>query len=154
MCIIEYENYFQIERADNYMPRNDSYNTKQKDLILDTIKKQPKEFTIKDIHKELKNKTGLTTIYRMVDKMVSDGTLSKSIGINNISYYQYFEKCSHDNHFYLKCDNCKETIHIDCNCIKSLTNHITKKHNFKPSHEHIIISGLCEKCNPKELHND
>ena len=33
-----------------YMARSESYNTKQKDLILNVIKNQKHEFTIKDIY--------------------------------------------------------------------------------------------------------
>ena len=43
------------------MTRSDSYNTKQKDLILNIIKNQKHAFTIKDIYKELNSNVGLTT---------------------------------------------------------------------------------------------
>lgn len=128
------------------MARSESYNTKQKELILEVIKKQNKEFTIKDIYSELEDKTGLTTIYRLVDKMVDSGTLNKFIGKDNTTYYQYLEECNKLNHFYLKCQICGDMIHIDCDCISDLSNHILKKHKFKLSHEHIIINGICEKC--------
>jgi Fe2+ or Zn2+ uptake regulation protein len=91
----EYENDFQI--GDDCM----TYNTKQKDLILNVIKKEKKEFTIKDIYSKLDG-IGLTTIYRLVDKLVEDKVLNKSISKDNITYYQYLEKCEHENHFYLK----------------------------------------------------
>ena len=54
------------------MSRNESYNTKQKDIIMDVIKHQEHEFTIKDIYNQVKTKTGLTTIYRLVDKLVKE----------------------------------------------------------------------------------
>lgn len=122
-----------------------TYKTKQKDIIIDIIKKQKKEFTVKDIKSIVKDDTGLTTIYRVVDKLVSDGFLIQSIK-DNITYYQYLEKCDHTNHFYLKCNNCGSMIHIDCDCISDLSNHILKEHNFKSDNENIIISGLCSRC--------
>ena len=128
------------------MSRHESYKTKQKDLIFEIIKKQPKEFTIKDIYDQVKNKTGLTTIYRLVQKLVTDGTLSKTIGQDDNTYYQYLEKCYEENHFYLKCEKCGEIVHIDCDCIIDLNNHITNEHNFIPNRDHIIIYGLCKKC--------
>ena len=123
-----------------------TYNTKQKNLILDLIKKQDKSFSINDIHAKLNNQIGLTTIYRLVDKLVLDGALTKTIGPNNTTYYQYLEKCNHDNHFYLKCDKCNSLIHIDCECINTLTNHILDEHHFKSNKEHIIINGICASC--------
>ena len=122
-----------------------TYNTKQKDVILDIIKKQKKEFTIKDIYELVKDDTGLTTIYRLVDKLVGEGRLRQSIK-DNITYYQYLEECDHENHFYLKCDDCGRMIHIDCDCINELSSHILKEHHFKSNNENIIINGLCDKC--------
>lgn len=123
-----------------------AYNTKQKNLILNTIKNEKHEFTIKDIHSKIGDKTGLTTIYRLVDKLVDDGILNKSIGKDNVTYYQYFEKCNHDNHFYLKCEHCGKMLHVDCECIEDLSNHIKKEHGFNASKERIIINGVCKQC--------
>lgn len=128
------------------MNRNDTYKTKQKDLIIDIIKTETHEFTIKDIYNKLNGKVGLTTIYRLVDKLVDDNKLNKYIDKNNITYYQYLEECNHDNHFYLRCKDCGEMIHIDCDCIKDLSNHILKKHKFYLKHEQIIMNGICDKC--------
>lgn len=122
-----------------------TYNTKQKDIILEIIKKQKKEFTIKDIYELVKDDTGLTTIYRLVDKLVSDGRLKQSIK-DNITYYQYLEECNNHNHFYLKCDKCGSIIHVDCDCINDLSDHILKEHNFKSNNDNIIINGLCNRC--------
>ena len=127
--------------------RSDNYVTKQKDLILDIIRNKNKEFTVKELYNELNKKVGLTTIYRLVDKLVDNNTLNKYIGKDNITYYQYLESCEHENHFYLKCTNCGEMIHIDCDCISELSNHIYKDHKFKLNREHIIINGTCQKCN-------
>ena len=118
-----------------------SYNTKQKDLILDIIKSKNKEFTVKDIYK----KVGLTTIYRLIDKLILDGLINKNVS-DNITYYQYLEKCGSDNHFYLKCEKCKEVKHIDCDCINELYNHIKIEHKFNLNKEKIIINGICRKC--------
>ena len=128
----------------------ESYNTKQKDLILNSIKNQKQEFTIKDIYNIVKKETGLTTIYRLVDKLVQDGRLSKYIGKDNSTYYQYLEECNKENHFYLKCDKCGKIVHIDCNCIEEMTSHIFKKHKFKPNREQVIINGICKDCIKKE----
>ena len=123
-----------------------SYNTKQKDLIMDVLKKEKKSFTIKDVYNKLKDKVGLTTIYRVIDKLVRDGLINKSISSDNITYYEYLGECSCHNHFYLKCEKCGTMIHVDCDCIEDLSNHIVNEHNFLLNHEHIIIKGICKEC--------
>ena len=123
-----------------------SYNTKQKDKILEIIQKQEKQFTVKDIYNDLNKEIGLTTIYRLIDNLVDTKRLNKYIGKDNITYYEYLEKCDNNNHFFLKCDKCGRLIHIDCDCIIELYNHILKKHNFIPNKENIIINGICNNC--------
>lgn len=128
------------------MNRSDTYNTKQKELILKIIKKQKKEFTVKDIYEEVKDKTGLTTVYRLIDRLVEEGVIAKTIEKDNKHKYQYLEKCEENNHFYLKCKNCKTMKHVDCDCIKDLSNHILINHEFITSKENIIINGICKNC--------
>lgn len=128
-----------------------TYNTKQKDLLLDVISSQKKEFTIKDIYSKLNNKVGLTTIYRFIEKLEKENLVTKSVGIDNMTYYQYLGKCNHENHFYLKCDKCGEMKHIDCDCILELSEHIHKEHKFIPNKEKIIINGICNKCKDVKL---
>ena len=130
-----------IFKLGDIMEKRDNYNTKQKEIILELIKDKKKEFTVKDIYLELKGKIGLTTIYRLVDKLVQDGIINK-----RDNYYQYLEHCDCDNHFYLKCNNCGKLIHVDCDCINELIEHISLEHQFKPDKEKIIINGLCREC--------
>ena len=126
------------------------YKTKQRELVLKTIKNKKNEFVVKDIYEELNKKVGLTTIYRIVDKLVQEGNLTKIIGKDNITYFQYLEKCNNSNHFYLKCSKCGKITHVDCDCITDLTNHISENHDFKMNNDHIIINGMCKKCQGKD----
>lgn len=134
------------------MSRVKKYNTKQKEVLLKFIKKQDHEFTINDIYEGLNREVGLTTIYRFVDKLIKDGFISKIIN-NNVTYYQYFEKCDEENHFYLKCNKCGATTHVDCDCINELSEHINKNHKFLLDKENIIINGLCNECLKKDNNN-
>lgn len=129
------------------MNKSEEYNTKQKEYILEVIKNKQKEFIVKEIYEEVKDKVGLTTIYRLIDKLVSQGVINKVIDENNITHYKYLEKCEEDNHFYLKCNNCGNFTHVDCECIEELSNHILKNHKFEINKENIIINGICAKCN-------
>ncbi len=128
------------------MQRSDTYNTKQKKQIMDVIKNNDKPFTVKDIYEKINSIAGLTTIYRLVDKMVEEDKLKKYIGKDNKTYYQYLESCDKENHFYLKCNSCGNITHIDCDCIDDLYTHILNNHKFKLSKKNIIINGICNKC--------
>ena len=127
----------------------ETYNTKQKKSILEIIKEQKKEFTIKEIHNQVKDSCGLTTVYRLIDKLVEEGIVKKIV-TKNIVHYQYLEKCDDENHFYLKCNNCGTLIHVDCQCIDEIKKHIIKEHKFKIINDNLIFNGLCEKCLKEE----
>lgn len=128
-----------------------SYRTKQKEQIIDKIKSINHEFSTKELYELLDKEIGLTTIYRLIDKLVKEGRLTKSIGDDNTTYYHYLEECDHHNHFYLKCEKCGNMIHVDCDCINDLKAHIVKHHNFKMSNEHTIINGICNECSKEGI---
>ena len=121
------------------------YKTKQKELILNIIKKQHREFSVKDIYDEVSDNVGLTTVYRVINKLEEDNKIKKIIN-NNDTYYLYLEECDKDNHFNLKCIRCGKLIHIDCDCINELSKHINNKHNFKIENNNLVINGICNKC--------
>ena len=126
-----------------------NYSTKQKELILNNVKYYKSEFIVKDLYYKLNKNVGLTTIYRFIDKLVKDGLIIKNIDNNGSIHYQYLEKCEEDNHFYLKCEKCKSVTHVDCDCIKELSNHIKENHCFNLNNK-IIINGICDKCSRKD----
>ena len=122
------------------------YKTKQKEKILEEIQSLKKEFTVMDLYENLNHTIGLTTIYRLIDKLVEEGKVQKLPGKGNNTYYQYLEECELENHFYLKCSKCGEMIHVDCDCVNDLSHHVKKEHGFELSKNHILMSGLCKKC--------
>ena len=122
-----------------------TYNTKQKDIILDKISKLERDFTIKELHNMLPD-VGLTTIYRLVNNLENDGCITK-IGNDNEAVYHYTGKCDRKNHFYLKCNKCGMLYHVDCDYADKLSKHILEDHNFITSNDHIIINGECKECN-------
>ena len=121
------------------------YNTKQKQEILDFIMTQDCDFCIKDIYSKLSG-VGLTTIYRVINNLISEGQLDKIIKENNCAYYRYLKTCSKENHFYLRCETCGSMEHIDCDCIKHLAGHVLKTHDFILNNKKTILNGICSKC--------
>lgn len=127
----------------------ESYNTKTKEIINEAIKKYQNGFTIKELKEALdinNQKIGLTTIYRLLDKLEDEGIVKKYFDENNITHYKYVNDCLSERHFYLKCVKCDKIIHVDCDCINELSNHILKQHKFSLDTRNIILSGICNEC--------
>lgn len=127
-----------------------AYNTKQKELILSKIICINKVFTVKDIYEQVKDQCGLTTVYRVIDKLVEEKRIVKYIK-DNETYYQFLSECNEINHFYLRCDECGSLIHVDCDCIDDLTTHIIREHQFVLNKENVIINGVCANCLKKAM---
>lgn len=66
---------FILEEVIKNMSRNETYKTRQKELILDVIKNFKNDFTIKEIYEKLNQNVGLTTIYRTISKLVEEGKI-------------------------------------------------------------------------------
>ena len=125
------------------------YNTTTKKIVINEIENMKNNFTISELKSKLDNEkkeVGLTTIYRIIDELVEQGTIKKYYNDSNISNYQYIKKCEHNNHFNLKCLNCGKITHIDCDCVNEFSNHILKKHGFNLEDNNMFITGLCKEC--------
>lgn len=122
-----------------------TYNTKQKDIILNYLKEnKDKCLTSNEIYDYLKkdNKIGLTTIYRFLNKLENEN-LIKKYNDKKEATYQYIDSDECKNHIHLKCMKCNCVIHLECNEATSLTKHIQDEHNFNIDS---TIFGICKEC--------
>ena len=128
--------------------KREKYHTEQKRIIDEKIKEIGGNFSIKDLYNSLikdDKYIGLTTIYRVVSDLEKDGMINKFYK-NNTAYYEYLDECHKSNHFYLKCSKCGKTIHVDCDCINDLANHMLDTHQFSLQENNLFMNGLCSKC--------
>lgn len=127
------------------------YKTKQRQLILDClINNKEKHLTADDVIDYLKDKgnpVGKTTIYRYLDKLVAEGYVRRYFVEEGVSScYQYIEGEKCHEHFHLKCVGCGSLMHLECNYIESLQEHISNNHKFKVDNLKTVFYGRCEGC--------
>ena len=124
-----------------------TYNTKQKDLIIEAISGKTGDFSVKEICAELAEKgISQATVYRAIEKLETEGVLKKLVGSDGHVRYQYMEKCDGIGHCYLKCDTCGATEHVDCALLSGLVHHIENEHDFSADSQQIILNGTCKQC--------
>lgn len=129
-----------------------SYNTKQKKLVLDIIKKNPdKQFSCDEITFLLMQQgtpVGKTTVYRQLEKLVSDGKLKKLNAPNSKSFiYQYLDEESNcDKHMHLRCSVCGKYEHLGCDFMSRVNEHILMHHDFRVDNSNTEIVGICGNC--------
>ena len=127
------------------------YNTKQRERILDFLKKNKnKNITADDIltfFKNLGEPIGKATVYRYLNNLVDENVVKKyMLEDRNCSCYQYIEGKHCEEHFHLKCEKCDKIIHLECEEIEEIQKHILKDHNFKLDKNKTILYGVCKNC--------
>lgn len=129
-----------------------SYKTKQRDQILNClIKNKDRHITADKIRTVLngeKSLVGKTTVYRYLDKLVSQGIVRKyMIEGGQSACYQYMERNGVCNkHFHLKCVDCGQLFHLECDYLGELDAHIKDHHDFHVDNSKTVLYGQCGSC--------
>lgn len=129
------------------------YNTKNKDDILSLVKSFKNDFTAKDVADFLdknNNHMGLSTIYRVLDNLVNDKIIAQNLSNSKTVYYRYIMPCMSHNHILLKCEVCNEVLHVDCDIVDNLNEHLLDNHKFYLDINQALLPGVCKKCFRKE----
>ena len=132
------------------------YNTRQRQCILHClIENKDRHFTVDELIGFLADdgeKIGKATVYRYMDKLVSDGYVRKfSPDGRDSACYQYIESptcCK--SHFHLKCDSCGQLFHLECEYLTDMETHIRADHAFEIDNSRTVLYGKCADCSKKE----
>ena len=133
-----------------------SYTTASRTKILEYLKKNgDRTVNVNDISnylKENQSEVNITTIYRYLDKLAKEGTVIKYVAEKgNQAVYQYVEQGHHcDEHLHLKCVKCGCIIHLECDFMREIAEHIKKDHGFELQCKNSIIYGMCCICQENE----
>jgi Fur family ferric uptake transcriptional regulator len=129
------------------------YNTKQRDLIIDYIKTIPhSHFTAADICEHFKSlgiNIGVSTVYRHLARLVDEGSVKKfTIDSTSSACFEYGDDCDDEEDicFHCKCVECGKLIHLQCEEIKEISEHLYKVHNFTMIAGRTVFYGLCDEC--------
>ena len=123
------------------------YHTKHKTTLLTFLEEnKDQHLNIQEIQKALPT-IPVATLYRLMDSLVNEGTVRKFIiGPNQFCCYQ-FSGCNHEHHhFHLICERCGKLIHLECDEVNLLLEHIKVEHGFDVNVDKVNLYGLCEEC--------
>ena len=136
------------------MAEKKGYKTKNQGELIDYLKTIPgRHVTAGEICTCMKNSgstIGTATVYRQLEKLVSEGTINKYIVDEGSSAcYEYVpgaEHCSTENCYHLKCSSCGKLIHLECHEVAILTEHIKEHHGFTVDPRRTVFYGTCPDC--------
>ena len=137
------------------MRTNEGYKTRQRTVIENMLKENSNiHMTAYDITEKLSEKgekVGTVTVYRTLEKLINEGKVRKyTADKNECACFQYIENTDHcHEHFHLKCIDCGNLLHLDCEKVTRLMSHISHEHGFALNTGRTVLYGTCSKCQTK-----
>ncbi|MCR5788897.1 MAG: transcriptional repressor [Lachnospiraceae bacterium] len=136
------------------MNSRSNYKTKQREILLAYLRSVAgSHITASDVcayFKEQGANIGQSTVYRQLEKLVDEGILNKYIiDMNSPACFEYVDEDSHqdgDICFHCKCEKCGCLIHLHCDDLSDVKDHLYDEHHFKLDPKRTVFYGLCEKC--------
>lgn len=131
---------------------NNGYNTAARSRILAILKENhDRTVNANDILKVLKdsgNDVNITTIYRYLEKLTESGEVMKYIAENGTrAVFQYVGEKQHcEDHLHLQCIKCGAILHLDCDFMDEISEHVLEEHGFRIQCRNSIIYGFCHSC--------
>ncbi|MBD99149.1 MAG: transcriptional regulator [Verrucomicrobia bacterium] len=100
--------------------------------------------SVVDLVKELKEEMNKTTVYRILDRMESEGKLHSFSGKDGLKWYAKCQDCSANHHIdvhpHFQCNACGK---VEC---LSVNVHIPSIKEHKIERAQILLLGQCESC--------
>lgn len=134
-----------------------AYRTKQRSEIADYLASIPGEHvTAGDICAHFRAQgraVGTATVYRQLERMVSEGTVSKYIIDESAgACFAYIGSDSHlaDSCYHCKCERCGRLIHMECEELNHIAAHLKADHSFRLNPMRTVFYGVCAECIAKE----
>lgn len=123
------------------------YKTKHKAELLTFLENnQDRHLTIQEIQKALKS-IPQATLYRLMDSLVENGQVKKYfIDPNTSCCFQYVGNEACHEHVHLVCKKCGKLIHLECDEVDHLLQHIKDDHGFDIDISKVNFYGECEEC--------
>ena len=124
-------------------------NTEQKEKLIKYLQaNNNKHLSIQEIHENLQNEIGMTTIYRIINSLIEKGDVTKIPVENSQGYcYRYNsknKKCS--EHYHLICEKCNNLIHFESTEVEKVSLEAQKNADFEIDNSRIVFFGICKNC--------
>ena len=121
-------------------------HSKQRETILDILRKSYSHPTADEVFEEAKNilpNISLATVYRNLDELVKNNLIKKIP--TNASKDRY--DLPKSNHFHAICNSCGSVYDIELNfSVKELENQVYAQCKLECNPNNIIINGICKDC--------
>lgn len=124
-----------------------TYNTEKRTQILSLLRAENgKALSVDEIAARIYDNGGKSTVYRIISRLVADGTVQKITAPGNgRTVYQYIGGKECHEHLHLKCAECGRLIHLDGETSHELRDKLMSASHFELD-ECALLFGRCEGC--------
>lgn len=141
------------------MAKKAPYKTRQMTELLTFLKSvQGSHVTVSDVCGYFQKEgiaVGTTTIYRNLEKLVKEGMVAKYVVEGTSSAcFEYIgtqEGCEPSVCYHCKCEKCGKLIHLQCDEVGNLRQHLLEHHDFEMNSMRTVFYGICRECRENEL---
>jgi Fur family ferric uptake transcriptional regulator len=134
------------------------YKTKQKEILTEYFESLPGvHITANDVceyFKKTGTPIGQATIYRRLENLVEEGIIRKYIiDSNSPACFEYVGKeirVENGSCFHCKCEKCGKLIHLRCDELMFLKDHLEAEHDFRLDPLRTVFYGICDECRNAE----
>ena len=129
-----------------------AYNTKHREEIADYLASIPgRHVTAGDICAHFLSQgraVGTATVYRQLERMVSEGLVQKYIiDESSSACFAWLggEHCA-ERCYHCKCERCGRLIHLSCAELDHIAAHLMADHAFRLNPLRTVFYGVCAEC--------
>ena len=131
--------------------RSGQYNTKQRQLISACLTSHGDSYlTIDDVCGLLRDagvSIGRTTVYRTLEALAAQGQVCKVANTNGqATLYRLAPEAADEAHGQLCCLACGKAIPLDCDMLRSFSEHVHADHGFVINQRRTVLYGYCQAC--------
>jgi len=88
-------------------------------------------------------KLGLTTVYRALTELVSQGEADSLTGADGETKYR---NCTTEHHHHLICRKCGQTVEFELPGFEQAAQQLAQANGFEDVSHSIELFGICQKC--------
>lgn len=136
--------------------RSEGYSTRLYTIIIEYLNQnRERAVTAADVYEyihSISERANKTTVYRNLDRLVSEGKLLKYVTDDGKMASFIFKEpdgcCA--EHLHLQCSECGRVVHLDCGYMEEIIHHISTEHGFDLRCASSILYGRCRDCAQKQ----
>ncbi len=128
------------------------YKSKYRSWITDYFEDNAeRRIGVQEIHTRMQSEgmnVNLTTVYRNLDRLAEERVLSKEkMPEEDGHFYRYLRpELGCTGHLHLTCRRCGRIIHLNCEFMKEIQEHLNADHGFMLDCGQSMLVGLCREC--------